>query len=264
MPNFTVTQPLPDVFHIQDIGKVCFTLIRGQRDTLLWDTGMGFYDVAECIAPYVLGKLTVVLSHAHYDHACGQHYFGEAFVHPDDLQWCRKCAGKAHRKLILRRVRSRGILPDDYSAEIFLNGTPKTIKPLQKMTLDLGNLEVQFLHTPGHTPGSIVAYIPKRGLLLTADTWNPTTWLFFADSSSLADYAKTIQSLRDLPVVHVLCAHDLNLSAMARLRAYIDGLNEQTFADAQPCSIPPHTETHTFCCHPEPASTLVFNGDNRG
>ncbi|MFH1880922.1 MAG: MBL fold metallo-hydrolase, partial [Bacillota bacterium] len=151
MSSFTVTQPLPDVFHIQDVGKVCFTLIRGERDTLLWDTGMGFYDVAEYIAPYVRGKLTVVLSHAHYDHACGQHYFGESYVHPDDLLWCRKCVGKARRKLILQRVRKRGILPDDYSAERFLNGTPKTIKPLKEMTLDLGNLDVRFLHTPGHT-----------------------------------------------------------------------------------------------------------------
>ena len=61
MSHFTITEPLADVFHIQDAGQVCFTLIRGAQDTLLWDTGMGFYDVAECIAPYVRGKLHVVL-----------------------------------------------------------------------------------------------------------------------------------------------------------------------------------------------------------
>ena len=82
---------MPGVFHIQDVTGVCFTLVTGERDSLLWDTGVGLYDVAACIAPYVRGKLHVVLSHGHYDHACGQHYFSESFVHPYD---CR-CADAA-------------------------------------------------------------------------------------------------------------------------------------------------------------------------
>ena len=98
MQLFTVTQPLTDVWHIQDVGQVCFTLIRGEQDTLLFDTGMGFYDVSAFVAPYVRGKLHVVLSHAHYDHACGQHYFSESLVHPDDLQLCRNTVGRDQRR----------------------------------------------------------------------------------------------------------------------------------------------------------------------
>jgi glyoxylase-like metal-dependent hydrolase (beta-lactamase superfamily II) len=264
MQPFTVTQPLPDVWHIRDVGEVCFTLIRGGQDTLLFDTGMGFYNVAACVAPYVRGKLYVVLSHAHYDHACGQHYFSESFVHPIDLKRCRKIVGPQNRAGILKRVRARGVLPDDYPDEQFLAGTPETVKPLMEMTLYLGDLDVRFLLAPGHTGGSIVAYVADRKLLLTGDTWNPHTWLFFPESRSLAAYTKTVQGLRDLPAEHVLRSHDLSMVPMRRFRDYIDGLNENTFLKAEPCPVPPYTHIRSYCCYPEPGSKLVFNGDKRG
>ncbi|HRX09749.1 MAG TPA: MBL fold metallo-hydrolase, partial [Candidatus Limiplasma sp.] len=239
MLHFTVTEPMADVFHIQDAGQVCFTLIRGAQDTLLWDTGMGFYDVAACIAPYIRGKLHVVLSHAHYDHACGQHYFAQSLVHPVDLKRCRKTVSRESRASILKRMSARGILEDGYDTEQFLSGTPETVQALESMSLDLGGLEVQFIPAPGHTAGSIVAYIESKKLLLTGDTWNPHTWLFFPESQSLKVYTKTAQSLRDLPAKHVLRSHDLSMVSMDQLQRYIDGLAADTFASAQPCPVPP-------------------------
>ncbi len=264
MQHFTVTQPLENVFHIQDAGQVCFTLIRGENDTLLWDTGMGFHDVAACVAPYVRGKLHVVLSHAHYDHACGQHYFEESLVHPIDLKRSRRTVGRKNRAAILKRIGARGILEDGYNAERFLSGTPETVQALENMALDLGGLTVQFILSPGHTAGSIIAWIEAKKLLLTGDTWNPHTWLFFPESKSLSVYVKTVQSLRDLPAEYVLRSHDLSMVSMQRFRDYIDGLNADTFAKAEPCSIPPYTNIRTYCCYPEPESKLVFNGDKRG
>jgi glyoxylase-like metal-dependent hydrolase (beta-lactamase superfamily II) len=263
MDPFTVTQPLPNVYHIRDISNVCFTLVLGERNSLLWDTGAGLYDVSACVAPYVRGWLRVVLSHGHYDHACGQHYFRESFIHPDDLRLCRRCVGRANRTQVLKRIRQRVTLQDGYDAERFLSGTPETVKPLQDFTMDLGDLEVQFMQTPGHTAGSMVAWVPARKLLLTGDMWNPHTWLFFRESQSLSAYTQTMRRLRDLQAEHVMCSHDQSLNRMDRLRAFIDGLNERTFAAAEPCVIPPYTHIHTYRCHPEPDSTLVFNGDKR-
>ncbi len=264
MEHFTVTQPLPDVFHIQDVGKVCMTLIRGDNATLLWDTGMGFHDVAACIAPYVRGQLHVVLSHGHYDHACGQHYFSESLVHPVDLNRCRRIVSRPSRTAILKRMSERGMLEPDYTADNFLNGTPKTIQPLTEMTLDLGGLDVQFILSPGHTGGSIVALIEQKKLLLTGDTWNPHTWLFFRESKSLATYTKTAKKLYALPAEHVLRSHDLAMLPMQTFRNYIDGLTQDTFDKAEPCPIPPYTNIRTYCCFPEPGSKLVFNADKLG
>lgn len=251
------------MYHIEDASNVCFTLVVGEQDTLLWDTGMGLYDVAECVAPYVRGKLHVVLSHGHYDHACGLHYFKEVFVHPDDIPLCRRSVGKASRERVLRNAKACGCLDDSFDAYQYMNTTTKPIKPLTKLKLDLGGLEVQFRQTPGHTIGSLIAYIPRHKLLLTGDMWNPHTWLFFPESQPLAVYTQSMQSMRDILAEHVLCPHDPALRTMERLRRYIDGLNEQTFAAAQPHPVPPYTRIHTFLCHPEPDSILIFNGDKR-
>jgi glyoxylase-like metal-dependent hydrolase (beta-lactamase superfamily II) len=263
MNPFTVTQPLPDVFHIQDSAQVCFTLIRGERDTLLWDTGVGLYDVAECVAPYIRGKLYVVLSHAHYDHAYGQHYFAESFVHPIDLKRCKRCVDRRYRTEMLKRFEARGWIDEAYPKEQFLSGTPETVQALPFEALNLGNLEVNFLRSPGHTSGSIVAYIPKMRLLLTGDSWNPQTWIFFPESRPLTVYVNTMRKLAKLDAEHVLCPHALPPRTMQQLRAYVNGLNVQTFAAAQSCTIPPYTQINTWCCYPEPESKLGFNTDRR-
>lgn len=264
MDHFTIKQPLPDVFHIQDAGQVCMTLIRGSKDTLLWDTGMGFYDVAACIAPYIRGRLHVVLSHGHYDHACGQHYFASASVHKIDLNRCRRTVSEKSRAAILKRMQARGTVEAGYPADQYLCGTPQTIQPLAAMALDLGGLQVRFIHSPGHTGGSIVALIEQKNLLLTGDTWNPHTWLFFSESKSLASYVKTVRKLYDLPVDHVLRSHDISMLPMEAFRRYIDGLTQETFDKAEPCPIPPYTHIRTYCCYPEPGSKLVFNADKLG
>ncbi len=51
MSPFTVGQLLPGIFHIRDATGVCFALMPGERETLLRNTGVGLYDVAECVAP---------------------------------------------------------------------------------------------------------------------------------------------------------------------------------------------------------------------
>ena len=38
------------------------------------------------------------------------------------------------------------------------------------MVLEIGDLRVEVLHTPGHTPGSVCFYIPEEQELLTGDT----------------------------------------------------------------------------------------------
>ena len=263
MDRFRITQPLPNVYHILDCGNVCFTLICGSTDTLLFDTGMGFHDVAACVAPYVHGKLHVVLSHAHYDHVYGQQYFSESFVHPDDLSHCRKSVSKPERLEKLKHLIARGILEEDYASTSFLNGTPETVLPLQQMSMDLGDLHIQFIAIPGHTKGSIVAYIEEMKLLLSGDTWNPHTWLFFPESQSLSSYTKHIQKLINLPAEHVLRSHDIQMVTMQQFRAYMHGLNDETFQNAKPCSIPPYTHINTYFCYPEPKSKLVFNNDKQ-
>ena len=261
--RFEMMEALPGVYHIRDAMGVCCTLIVGETDTLLWDTGYGLFDLAAFIAPYVRGELHVVLSHAHHDHACGHQWFRNVRIHKDDLPLCARYTGRVNRKRQLGRALSLGLIGDGYDSKRYLSADPAAILPLQTMEYDLGGLTVRLLPVPGHTPGSLAAYIPERTLLLTADSWNPTTWLFFPDSLPLKTYTRAMQPLRELNAEHALCSHDFTLHRMDRVRAYIDGLTAETFAAAVPTPVPPYTDIHTFACHPEPGTTFVFNSDKR-
>ncbi len=262
--RFAISEMLPGIFHIRDCMGVFCTLAVGDTDTLLWDTGYGLYDLAAFVAPYVRGQLHVILSHAHHDHACGHSWFQNVLVHKDDYPLCPEYTGKARRRMILQGARARGLVDGDFDEKRYLNAGSGKIRPLKDFTLELGGLTVQLLPVPGHTPGSLTAFLPQRGLLLTADSWNPTTWVFFPDSLPLHAYAKNVRALRALPAEHVLCSHNGDLHPVKRLHHYIDGLNDETFAGAVPDPIPPYAHIRTFSCHPEPGTLLVFNGDRRG
>lgn len=261
--KFELMEILPGIYRIRDCMGVCCALAVGEADSLLWDTGYGLYDLATFIAPYVRGTLRVILSHAHRDHACGCRWFPSVEIHPDDLALCRTYTGRAHRRIVLQTARDRGLIDPEFDEKRYLSAGSGGVRPLSDPQIELGGLTVRFYGVSGHTPGSLAAYLPQRRLLLTADSWNPTTWLFFPESLPLETYAANLRALRDLGAEHVLCSHDASLHRMDRLRAYIDGLNADTFAGARPVSVPPYTRISTFACHPEPGSVLVFNGDKR-
>ena len=77
--------------------------------------------------------------------------------------------------------------------------------------LDLGGVEIQAIHTPGHTPGHMVLYLPEQEFLFSGDhilfdiTPNISIWPKVADP--LADYITSLQKIRRRPVRAAFPAH---------------------------------------------------------
>ena len=75
----------------------------------------------------------------------------------------------------------------------------------------LGRSELICLHTPGHTPGHIVLYMPEEKILFSGDhilfdiTPNISIWKDIP--SSLADYLSSLERIRELPVRLTLPGH---------------------------------------------------------
>ena len=77
--------------------------------------------------------------------------------------------------------------------------------------LHVGDVSVQAIHTPGHTPGHMVLYLPKEQLLFSGDhilfdiTPNIAVWMGVDDA--LSDYLSSLEKIRSLPIRKTFPAH---------------------------------------------------------
>lgn len=77
--------------------------------------------------------------------------------------------------------------------------------------ISLGNWKIRCVHTPGHTPGHMVLYLPERQLLFSGDhilfdiTPNISVW--DGVPRSLEDYLSSLEKIRALPVQVAFPAH---------------------------------------------------------
>lgn len=77
--------------------------------------------------------------------------------------------------------------------------------------IPMGGLDVTALHTPGHTPGHMVLYLPKEQLLFSGDhilfgiTPNISVW--HQVPHSLKDYFDSLGMIRTLPIRATFPAH---------------------------------------------------------
>ena len=131
----------------QDFCSNIYVLVDG-RKALLIDAGSGSTQPAldGVLAPYALEK--VLLTHGHADHTNGMNYISaDGFLHNADLKMMKKL---------------NFFLPN-YKA-------PNNISELEMKPVKFGKFELEILHTPGHTEGSVCFYERKMGLLFSGDT----------------------------------------------------------------------------------------------
>lgn len=265
MDWFRINNPLPGVYHIQDGLGVCVTLLAGEKAALLIDTGYGVGSLRALVRSITDKPLTVLLTHAHYDHMYGSYQFDRVLVPQRDLALLdgggRLGFSKERRKEVWQRALAAGYSGDAREADAYIHTESGNFAPLAQDRFDLGGTIVRVLEAPGHTPGSVCLLAKAQGLLLTGDNWNPTTWVFFKNCLPLLQYAKNMRDLLDKPFAHVLAPHFHNLAPRARLEAFILGLNEETFASAVPRDMRRGADIDIRVCHPEPGTELVFDAN---
>lgn len=258
--GLTVHQVLPDVFHIQDALGVCCTLIKGSDAAVLLDAGQALYELAGLVDELTADlPLTVILSHGHYDRACGACQFDKVYVDSREITLCQHNTDQTHYAGVLSRARAVDALPDFFDEQRYLNTRSGRFAVLDRDTFHLGNLDVRVLRTPGHTPGSVCLMVDQLGLLLTGDSWNPQTWLFLPESTGLATYQKSMASLMTQRFEWALPSRSVALVPKARLVRFTQGLGDITPQHATPAPMPGYEAISTYACHPEPNSLLIFD-----
>jgi glyoxylase-like metal-dependent hydrolase (beta-lactamase superfamily II) len=151
------------VHYIAGLGYDSNVYLLEDEDPIVVDTGTGMYsdstlDTVSRIVP--LRKVgRIVLTHCHYDHLGGAAAF-------------QKATGG---RIYLHEAEAVPIMSGDSSLAIteMFGEKPRQLdlEPLETgQKLKCGSAELEVLHTPGHSPGSIVLHDQKSGSAVVGDT----------------------------------------------------------------------------------------------
>jgi glyoxylase-like metal-dependent hydrolase (beta-lactamase superfamily II) len=220
-PWFKVLSLPNDVFAIHEPKhwqSVISFLIVGSQKSILFDTGMGIKDISEVVRQLTDLEVIVVNSHTHFDHIGDNHRFARILVYDDNMAVERLQKGWSNRDLQYEINPAAFVdgFPDSFnprSYEIQPVGEENIYRLQNEDVIDIGNRTLQVLHTPGHSPDSIMLLDRLNRSLFTGDTFYPD-WIFAFLSgswgeSNLQEYYKTIRELTELvpELDYLYCSH---------------------------------------------------------
>ena len=214
--------------------------LRGRDRDLLIDTGMGVASLHDATRHLIEKPVLAVATHTHLDHIGAHHEFEESLVHsaehailtaPETEISLRNEAyfgAEGRRKLeeagyripdgsMITAIPHAGYDPERYR-----------LKPAKRARVvedgdivDTGDRSFEVMHLPGHSPGSIGLWEKATGTLFSGDALYDGPLLDQLEDSSVPDYIRTMERLRDLPVRVVHGGHDPSFSR-DRMIALID------------------------------------------
>ena len=154
----------------------------------------------------------IVATHCHIDHIGGLYAWKEQYG-PKIIAHEMDRAGIEGENDLLTAASMYGVSYKPVKVDMLLRG--------EEESMLLGDLEFHFLHTPGHTPGSISVYIDTKDgrVLFGQDIHGP-----FSDSwnSDLGHWRQSMKKLLDLKA-DVLCEGHAGVYRGEKVGGYIRG-----------------------------------------
>ncbi len=168
-PPFYTGPQAPNVFLVHDGG-----------DGALVDSGFGDQKSVQVRLDFLkehtdIKVRYILLTHHHFDHTSGAHQLREAtgaqvVLHAEEEKFIRDSKSEAPQDLEAGPEENKQIAEAiqrfrDQAAE----GVPD-VRVSNGETFTVGGLEIEVVHTPGHTLGSVCYYMPGEKALFTGDT----------------------------------------------------------------------------------------------
>ncbi|HXH67948.1 MAG TPA: MBL fold metallo-hydrolase [Candidatus Limnocylindrales bacterium] len=206
-------------------------LIVGQKQALLFDTGMGIGNLKRIVSRLTSLPVVVLNSHTHDDHVGDNWQFN--YVFGMDTAFTRENAkgSTADAQAEIAPGEICGSLPKGFDPKTYRT-KPWHVSFFIRdgFKIKLGGRIVEVIATPGHTPDAIALFDREHGLLFTGDTYYPAPIWLYRPETDLAAYEKSIARLVALAaeVRAVLGAHNIPVASPDVLPALV-----QAFADLQ-------------------------------
>jgi glyoxylase-like metal-dependent hydrolase (beta-lactamase superfamily II) len=201
-PWFEVYQVVPQVFAIYEPHQAEETisyLILGEKQALLFDTGMGISDIRKVTGELTHLPIIVLNSHTHDDHVGGNWQFETVFGMDTDFTRTNAKGSRQDAQDELGPGMICGELPQGFDSKAYATRPWKISRFLHDHDkVDLGGRTLEVISTPGHTPDAISLLDRAHGLLFTGDTYYPAPIWLFRPETSLDDYVASVKHLAAL------------------------------------------------------------------
>lgn len=185
--------------HLQEVNAF---LIFGEKKALLLDTGMGIFSIRPLVEELCSQPLQVVNCHCHFDHTGGNWAFDEIFAVDDPIVRMQAAEGVPLEPLANQMDEDMFLYdyPSGFDPESYCI-RPYTFKPCEDGHIfDLGDRNVEFITTPGHTNDHAMLYDHKYGILFAGDMiyFGAIYVQFGNDIMGYSDIGKYIDSLKKI------------------------------------------------------------------
>jgi len=191
---------------------------------VLVDTGFGRSRMDAIIEG---GEVDVIINtHYHMDHVYGNKFFPNAQI------WAHALDAPALRSSEQFMVYTGMQMNPFFPNPMYFPGGPPSRAVDRELVdgeiLDFGEVSLQVVHTPGHTPGHIALYEPQMGVLFAGDIDLSPFGPWYGDASSnLEEFAGSINRLIDFNPKVLITGHRgiITDNIQERLREYSDQLD---------------------------------------
>ena len=238
VPGFVLANPgirndAPSVFAIYEPHQFEETigyLITGEKQALLFDTGMGISDVKKVVDELTKLPVIVLNSHTHNDHVGGNWQFETVYGMDTDFTRTNAKGSRDDAQSELEPGSICGDLPKGFDAKAYVTKPWHISRFLHDgEQIDLGGRTIEIISTPGHTPDAICLLDRANGLLFTGDTYYPAPIWLYRPETDLDAYVASVKRLAALaPQIKVVIgAHNVPVappSVLPRLVAAIEAV----------------------------------------
>jgi glyoxylase-like metal-dependent hydrolase (beta-lactamase superfamily II) len=216
---FEVFEVAPAVFALYEPHQAEETigyLIVGDKQALLFDTGMGISDIRQVTAELTRLPIVVLNSHTHNDHVGGNWQFDTIYAMNTDFTRANARGSREDAQSEVAPDQICGELPKGFDRKTYATRPWKiTAYRHDGDRIDLGGRSLEIIATPGHTPDAISLLDGDYGLLFTGDTYYRGTIWLYRPETDLEAYSASIRRLAALaPRINmVLGAHNIPVAS---------------------------------------------------